>query len=268
MYSFPMTKEEFYAEARKISEKAGVLDGLHQYFLQAGPRIHYCNQLFGLYGNQLGDVLEIGPFYGYTPFVLKANTRTYTVIEGSDPVINPLMPLYAEAGIQCTLVDLSQTFGNFPGASMRFSIPDASYDTILCWETMEHFNFNPVKFIRELHRILKPGGKVCITVPNRASFQNMVSYLFGRGEKYHVDSFFTFENYEGYLGFHWHEYTSSEAAMLFQKAGFQVEKYGTFAAFQGGKKVGLLGKMARALSKAATAILPRYGTNVYLMARK
>jgi SAM-dependent methyltransferase len=45
---------------------------------------------------------------------------------------------------------------------------------------MEHFNFNPVKFVREFRRVLKPGGKAYINVPNNASFQNLVSLIFGR----------------------------------------------------------------------------------------
>ena len=64
------------------------------------------------------------------------------------------------------------------------AVADAADHTILCWETMEHFNFNPVKFVRELHRVLKPGARgASMTVPNNAFWQHIFTLLSGRGEK-------------------------------------------------------------------------------------
>src|SRR6185295_10763942 len=111
----------------------------------------------------LGNVLEVGPFFGYLPFLLRPASSAYTVLEGDDPVVRPLERLYQERAITLSYVDFCELFGPDRSAAHRLSFPDASFDTILCWETMEHFNFNPVKFIRELHRVLKPGGRVCIT---------------------------------------------------------------------------------------------------------
>ena len=57
---------------------------------------------------------------------------------------------------------------------------------------MEHFNFNPrSRFVRELHRVLKPGGPRCASrVPNKASFQNVAGLLSGRGEKALIESYY------------------------------------------------------------------------------
>lgn len=44
-----------------------------------------------------------------------------------------------------------------------------SIDEIYCWNTMEHLE-NPVQFISECHRILKPGCKMIFRVPLAGTF--------------------------------------------------------------------------------------------------
>jgi len=42
--------------------------------------------------------------------------------------------------------------------------PDASFDAVLCSEVFEHLP-NPIDALRELARLLKPGGKLVFTAP-------------------------------------------------------------------------------------------------------
>lgn len=42
--------------------------------------------------------------------------------------------------------------------------PDASYDLVLHSDTLEHVP-DPIKGLKEIHRILKPGGYMCYTIP-------------------------------------------------------------------------------------------------------
>jgi SAM-dependent methyltransferase len=138
---------------------------------------------------------------------------------------------------------------------------------------MEHFNFNPVKFVRELHRVLKPSGRVCITVPNRGSFQAIFALLFGRHEELAIKSYFKFEDYEvngkkGFYGFHWREYTPRELALLFSQAGFKVKVCRTFTEFQGLGQLSIGRRMARLLSRIGSNILNQFGANVFLIATK
>src|ERR1700722_18947030 len=181
-----MTIQEFMARGEELGREAGTLDTFQGYFRSHAERLHHSCQLFKLFG-PLGDVLEIGPFYGYTPFLLHPGSTSYTVLEGDDPAVYPLAPLYQQRAIAFSYVDFFELFGSVRSATHQLPLPDSSCDTLLCWETMEHFNFNPVKFIRELHRVLKPGGRVCLTVPNKASFQNLVALLSGRNEQTLVD---------------------------------------------------------------------------------
>ncbi len=249
-----------------------MLDTLNGYFTTHASRLHQCCKLFNLF-SPLGNVLEIGPFYGYTPFLLRPHSDSYTVMEGDDPAVYPLKPLYEKHDIALSLVDFFESFGPTAGATHRLAMPDVSCDTILCWETMEHFNFNPVKFVRELHRVLKPGGRVCITVPNKASFQNLAALVLGRRDRSLIDAYYTFEDYESngkkaFYGFHWREYAPPELAHLFARSGFKIQVCKSFVAFQGLETIGLGRKLARSLSRIASTILPRHGTHVCLVAVK
>lgn len=46
----------------------------------------------------------------------------------------------------------------------KFPFEDASFDSILCNQVLEHV-FNPDEFLGEIRRVLKPGGKLLLTVP-------------------------------------------------------------------------------------------------------
>lgn len=45
-----------------------------------------------------------------------------------------------------------------------FPFPDNQFDSALCNQVLEHV-FNPEDFVKEIHRVLKPGGKLLLTVP-------------------------------------------------------------------------------------------------------
>jgi SAM-dependent methyltransferase len=268
-----MTIQEFRAAGEEIGKTIPADEGLHGYFQQHTSRLHRSCQLFDLFEGRLGDVLEIGPFYGFTPFLLRQRSSSYTVLEGPDPVVRALEPLYRQRDIALSYVDFFEVFGPTRSAPHRLALADARFDTILCWETMEHFNFNPLKFIRELQRVLKPGGRVCITVPNKASFQSLVALLTGRGEQALVENFFRFEDYESdgkkaFYGFHWREYSPPELAQVFGRAGFKVQSHGSFTAFQDQGAASFGRRLARGLSAFGTRIVPRCGTHVYLAAGK
>jgi ubiquinone/menaquinone biosynthesis C-methylase UbiE len=57
--------------------------------------------------------------------------------------------------------------------------PDASFDAIMCTEVLEHVP-DPVAALKELNRLLKPGGQLVITVPF-ASLTHFAPYHFASG---------------------------------------------------------------------------------------
>ena len=50
----------------------------------------------------------------------------------------------------------------YDGLNIPFE--DNSFDSIVCFEVLEHV-FEPNKIVQEMHRVLKPGGKVLLTTP-------------------------------------------------------------------------------------------------------
>jgi SAM-dependent methyltransferase len=46
----------------------------------------------------------------------------------------------------------------------RFPYQDRSFDSVLCNQVLEHV-FNPDEFLAEIYRVLKPSGKLLLTVP-------------------------------------------------------------------------------------------------------
>lgn len=269
-----MKLDEFNAFGQSISNKLGDSNALHSYFEGGAPRIWLSCRFFGLFNPEsLGRVLEVGPFYGYVPFLLRHRSTSYTVIEGPDPAANTLLPLYAEAGIDVALLDFFENFGPTRTAAHRLPYSDDSFDRVICWETMEHFNFNPVKFVRELYRVCAPGAKVHITVPNKASFQAIAGLLSRKKDPTGVQIYYDFENFQSdgktaFYGFHWREYTPEELSSLFSMAGFKVRKCGTAVAFHQRNNLSVKRKFFRWINKWMVAIAPRHGTNVFLTAQK
>jgi SAM-dependent methyltransferase len=269
-----MTITEFQAFGERIRERIGSSTELHGYFRGAVSRLHFTCRKFGLFGgHKLGRVLEVGPFYGYLPFLLRDRSSSYAIIEGPEPAVDPLMPLYEQGKVDVHLVDFFEVFGPTRGASHSLPFPDNSFDLVICWETMEHFNFNPVKLVRELQRVCAPGAKVHITVPNKASFQALAALLSRQKLPQSIKSYFQFEDYQSdgktaFYGFHWREYTSEELSALFREAGFKIEMCKTDIVFHDHGNLSAKRKALRFMNKTIGRFFPRHGTNVFLTAVK
>jgi SAM-dependent methyltransferase len=74
----------------------------------------------------------------------------------------------------------------FLAADLGAGIPceDGSADVVLSVEGIEHLE-NPYAFLRDIRRVLRPGGRLVLTTPNTASLRSRVRF-FGSGF-YHQD---------------------------------------------------------------------------------
>jgi SAM-dependent methyltransferase len=64
------------------------------------------------------------------------------------------------------------------GSLTALPYPDASFDRALCLDVLEHLTFEqqPVA-LAELHRVLRPGGELLVSIPNLAHLQSRVHFL-------------------------------------------------------------------------------------------
>ena len=133
--------------------------------------------------------------------------------------------MFARRGFDVVGVDLSKNLVNFSrkrSESDRLKIDfsqvdidalpfkDNTFGTIICIETLEHMP-DPIASLSEFRRVLKPLGRIVITVPNKLNpyfrLQDYIYKLFNKKlEPVH------------------RSYTKSELRNLVVKAGFSVEK--------------------------------------------
>ncbi len=252
-----MDRETYFKLARTLAGRADVLNGAHGYFEQHRDRLWKTLNHFDLPALKDSNVLEIGSFYSYTPFLLKSAGNQVSVLEGDDPAAYPLKALYEAEGINLFLCDLFERFGDTTSALRRLPYENGQFDGVICWETMEHFNFNPVPFVQELRRILKPGGRAYVTVPNLAKLDKRLGLLFGKSPMTEIKSYLQSGTKKCY-GFHWREYSLAEVNDLFSQCGFEVQEVGYLHTFQNYSDDSPLRKFKRALIRPLVKLCPSF----------
>lgn len=99
-----------------------------------------------------GKLLELGCGEGRGIDVIAPLAEQYTAIDKIDPVIQKLKLKYPSYRFE------SDHFPPFP-------FPDNSFDSIVTFQVIEHIQDDEL-FVKEIHRILRPGGTALITTPN------------------------------------------------------------------------------------------------------
>jgi len=265
-----MQRRDYDLICAKLAADAKIDTSSDAYFGQHRNRVYEWLVRFRLFDRPLGDVLDIGPFHTFTPFLLRDNARTVSVLEGDDPAADTLLPVYKRNSIDIILTDLNEQFGGIRGASRRLPYADNSFDTIICWETMEHFSFNPVPFVRDLQRIARKNALVSVIVPDRASIYSVLRMYFGRGQERLIDGLMDTADYlsDGkyvFHGHHWREYTRKELRLLFEKAGFQIVDAGSLQGFYGHQYSAAYAPI-RLIRQVLFWISPIFGTDAFVNA--
>jgi SAM-dependent methyltransferase len=186
-----------------------------------------------------------------------------------DPITYPLKPVYARRGIELIFADLTAIFGDPDVTKHKLPFPDNHFDVIICWETMEHFNFNPVGVVKEMRRILKPGGFAALTVPNRARLNHRVQMALGRPIGESIGSYYAFYNHgRHFFGWHWREYTMKEFIELFARENFHVESAEYLTYFMNRPKKSHVRSLCQSIIRLVCKVFPSCGSICALTVRK
>ena len=140
------------------------------------------------------------------------------------------------------------SFAHTDGRVLEFD--DGSFDCVLLLEVLEH-TFNPRGLIAEIHRVLKPGGCLIVSVPNASSYHTLARTLLLNIKSYYrkMESWpaFTVDQRDHY--FYWEPFTLYR---LLNVQGFQYVDHAfrdNFRFFE------ILGRVLPPLQKISTCYI-------------
>jgi SAM-dependent methyltransferase len=135
------------------------------------------------------DVLEVGCGEGYGTALLAAAARSVTGLDYDAPTVAHAAATYPAARF---------VRGNLAALPLR----DEAFGAVVTLQVIEHV-WNHGEFVRECLRVLRPGGLLIVTTPNRLTFSP------GRDTPVNP--------------FHTKEFTGAELIELLRRCGFALE---------------------------------------------
>jgi SAM-dependent methyltransferase len=197
-------------------------------------RAHFANVLEFLPRNRNTRLLEIGAVPGQLTLLLR------------------------EAGFQLSTVDLApqrlQRFWEQNGISVHpvdveteaLPFPAESFDFVLFTEILEHLRINPLFALKEVHRVLSPGGRILLSTPNITPVDRLQFLL---GQDYQGDPVAEFERLAsiGHMG-HIRLYSLSDVHRFIEHTGFCAERFERRGHRRYAGKKGLLARLYPAKS--------------------
>lgn len=104
----------------------------------------------------------------------------------------------------------------YGGALPELPLPAERYDLVYLSQVLEHL-LEPRSYLEAIHRILRPGGSVFISVPNEASLYFRMASAYKRardGSTYHLAPL--------YAPYHIYGFTRKALTSLLEQVGFRV----------------------------------------------
>lgn len=101
-----------------------------------------------------GNLLEIGCGFGRGVEILQTACDHYTAVDKIEGLVNELQQKFPDSKFIAA---------NIPPLA---GLEDNSFDWVVTFQVIEHIKDDHL-FLKEIHRVLKPGGKVIITTPNK-----------------------------------------------------------------------------------------------------
>jgi SAM-dependent methyltransferase len=125
------------------------------------PIFHRAANLLKQYGRN-GSLLDVGTGFGFFLVEMKKRGWKAAGVEISQKAID-----YARDVLGLTI---------FPGPLEKVALPDNDFDAVTAFYVVEHLS-HPMAFLRECHRILKPGGLLLLRYPHTTPIKNLLHFL-------------------------------------------------------------------------------------------
>jgi SAM-dependent methyltransferase len=192
-------------------------------------------------------ILEIG---GYPYFLTRSLQRAGYAIHSADQPVG-------ESGHLAQQLSIPVSWCDIENADLPFA--DASFDEVVFNEVFEHLRINPIFAVRNLRRVLRPGGRLWLSTPNLKSLRGIINFLLHSeawsvvGEGVYAQ-YRSFEKGDG-MG-HVREYTSVEVGKFLSEVGFEVDK------------VVYRGRSRNELMNAAFKLVPSFRPYFTIISRK
>lgn len=105
---------------------------------------------------------------------------------------------------------------------------DRAFDAVVLSQTIEHFTYSPLRPLREIVRIVKPGGFILIDAPNVSSFRNISKLIRGKTlhwnlKKHYLEQEPEVRNGVPYYDRHNHEYSMQDLRDIAEFFGLELE---------------------------------------------
>jgi len=138
------------------------------------------------------DILDIGCSFGwFEKKVLEKGAKRVVGIEPKEEFFYGAKKEVPEAEFKL-------------GSATKIPFKDESFDMVVMFEVLEHLSAGTERqAFKEIHRVLKPGGKLVMSTPNKSLFSCLLDPAWYFGHRH---------------------YTGSDLIDMIQKEGFVIEK--------------------------------------------
>ncbi|MFI5304600.1 MAG: class I SAM-dependent methyltransferase [Nitrospiria bacterium] len=173
-------------------------------------RIAFDLELVNKYATKKDKILEFGSFPLLLTIALKKCGNNIIGLDIDPCRLTAVIKKHSLEVIQC----------NFEIDNVPFR--DDEFKVIIFNEIFEHLRINPVFTLKEVYRVLEPGGVLLFSTPNLRSLKGIWNYVFNNiANSCSMDIYSEYQKLEtiGHVG-HVREYTSREIHDFLLKIGF------------------------------------------------
>jgi len=168
------------------------------------------------------SIFEPGCGNGFISFLASRLGYQVTATDSWQPADRE--ELFHRANVHCFVSNLNH-LSPWP------DLADDCFNAVLFGEVFEHLLNHPVGLLKQIHRVLKPGGALLLTTPNPSTLSNAARVLLDRHSLWGTEDFACLPKIMDNLiidkgDIHYREYRADELRKFIALAGFQVDYCG------------------------------------------